>query len=180
MQLNRVCLPNPTYRVCSASVRIVVCVVCCCVGRSGLTTKMLSLAVHGNVVLAPARASAQPATCSASPRAAPRCVALKTASLASSRSVIPQRAQASSRSVPRRCVTAAAAPAEAPTYETYEVNLEKPLQVKFGRGNDGGAYVVSVANAPGYEEFEIGDKISKVRCVSFSPRQASSSREISS
>jgi len=60
-----------------------------------------------------------------------------------------------------RSVTVRAAAAET-TYETYEVELEKPLQVKFGRGNDGGAYVTSVGNAPGYEEFEIGDKISKV------------------
>jgi hypothetical protein len=68
-----------------------------------------------------------------------------------------------------RSVSVRAAAAET-TYETYEVELEKPLQVKFGRGNDGGAYVTSVANAPGYEEFEVGDKISKVRCVLRAPR----------
>lgn len=58
-----------------------------------------------------------------------------------------------------------AAETEAPvTAESYEVNLSKPLQVKFGRGNDGGAYVVQVAAGAGknYAKFQPGDKIKKV------------------
>ena len=38
------------------------------------------------------------------------------------------------------------------------------VQVKFGRGNDGGAYVVAKANSSTYDAFEIGDKILEVRC----------------
>eukprot|EP00241_Pyramimonas_parkeae_P006306 CAMPEP_0114246888 /NCGR_PEP_ID=MMETSP0058-20121206/12718_1 /TAXON_ID=36894 /ORGANISM="Pyramimonas parkeae, CCMP726" /LENGTH=414 /DNA_ID=CAMNT_0001360135 /DNA_START=49 /DNA_END=1295 /DNA_ORIENTATION=- len=47
--------------------------------------------------------------------------------------------------------------------ETYEVTLQKPLQVKFARGQDGGAYVIQVVpGAVGYEDFEEGDKIVRV------------------
>lgn len=50
--------------------------------------------------------------------------------------------------------------------ETYEVTLQKPLQVKFARGQDGGAYVIQVVpGAVGYEDFEEGDKIVRVRWV---------------
>lgn len=49
-------------------------------------------------------------------------------------------------------------------FKKYEVVLDKPLQVKFARGNDGGAYVVQVA--PGasaeYKKFTPGDKIVRV------------------
>jgi hypothetical protein len=36
------------------------------------------------------------------------------------------------------------------------------MNIKFMRGNDGGAYVVSVPPEPQYDAFEIGDKILKV------------------
>ena len=133
-------------------------------GQLDQTREMASSIVAAPVRIAtPARASA-PATCSACPaRAAPRAAAPRAASLASRSRPQQQLSMVrSARAV--RSVTVRAAAAET-TYETYEVELEKPLQVKFGRGNDGGAYVTSVGNAPGYEEFEIGDKISKVRCV---------------
>jgi|TARA_B110000459_G_scaffold144409_1_gene157323 tetratricopeptide (TPR) repeat protein len=49
------------------------------------------------------------------------------------------------------------------TEEFYEVTLPKPIDVKFARGNDGGAYVAFVPpNDPKYEVFEIGDKIEGV------------------
>eukprot|EP00238_Polyblepharides_amylifera_P002337 CAMPEP_0196592878 /NCGR_PEP_ID=MMETSP1081-20130531/74099_1 /TAXON_ID=36882 /ORGANISM="Pyramimonas amylifera, Strain CCMP720" /LENGTH=340 /DNA_ID=CAMNT_0041916695 /DNA_START=91 /DNA_END=1113 /DNA_ORIENTATION=+ len=47
-------------------------------------------------------------------------------------------------------------------YETFEIVLEKPLKVKFGRGNDGGAYVIQVASDPNYKQFTVGDKIKRV------------------
>jgi|TARA_B100000401_G_scaffold13515_1_gene8494 tetratricopeptide (TPR) repeat protein len=47
--------------------------------------------------------------------------------------------------------------------EFYEVTLPKPVNVKFVRGNDGGAYVGFVPpNDPKYDMFEIGDKIEGV------------------
>lgn len=52
--------------------------------------------------------------------------------------------------------------------ELYEAELEKPIGVKFTRGNDGGAYVINVPNDPRYDEFEIGDKVMKIS-ASFGP-----------
>ena len=47
--------------------------------------------------------------------------------------------------------------------DTYEVVIPKPIDVKFARGNDGGAYVVSIPeNDPKYDMFEVGDKIAAV------------------
>mmetsp|Transcript_7076 Transcript_7076/g.23451 ORF Transcript_7076/g.23451 Transcript_7076/m.23451 type:complete len:301 (+) Transcript_7076:25-927(+) len=44
--------------------------------------------------------------------------------------------------------------------ETYDATLPKPIQLKWGRGNDGGAYVVGVPeNDPLYADFAVGDKI---------------------
>jgi len=40
---------------------------------------------------------------------------------------------------------------------------DKPLGLKFGRGSDGGAYLVSKTAAPEYAQFEVGDKILEVR-----------------
>ena len=40
--------------------------------------------------------------------------------------------------------------------------LPKPIELKFNRGNDGGAYVVFVPNDPAYERFQVGDKIEGV------------------
>lgn len=40
--------------------------------------------------------------------------------------------------------------------------LPKPIELKFNRGNDGGAYVVFVPSDPKYERFQIGDKIEAV------------------
>lgn len=59
-------------------------------------------------------------------------------------------------------VRADRAATEAPAGELYEVTLPKPIEVKFARGNDGGAYCVSVPPEPKYDAFEIGDKIMKV------------------
>lgn len=44
------------------------------------------------------------------------------------------------------------------------------VQIKFARGNDAGAYVISKANIPEYDMFEIGDKILEVRCACSSQR----------
>ncbi|EEH55744.1 uncharacterized protein MICPUCDRAFT_34253 [Micromonas pusilla CCMP1545] len=44
----------------------------------------------------------------------------------------------------------------------YDVTLPKPVGVKFARGNDGGAYVVSIPPEPMYDCFAIGDKVTKV------------------
>ena len=48
--------------------------------------------------------------------------------------------------------------------EEYEVYLQKPLGVKFARGNDGGAYVLASNAAMGNTSSEItpGDKVIKV------------------
>ena len=63
----------------------------------------------------------------------------------------------------RVVVRADGAATEAPAVaETYEVTLPKPIEVKFARGNDGGAYCVVVPPEPQYDMFEIGDKILKV------------------
>lgn len=40
--------------------------------------------------------------------------------------------------------------------------LPKPIELKFNRGNDGGAYVVFVPSDPKYDRFQIGDKIEAV------------------
>ena len=65
-----------------------------------------------------------------------------------------------SRSVVR--AEGSSATAEAATEELYEVTLPKPIGVKFARGNDGGAYCVSVPPEPQYDMFEVGDRIMKV------------------
>jgi hypothetical protein len=68
--------------------------------------------------------------------------------------------------VSRRVATqAAAAPVDPKVDTTYEVELTKPIKVKFARGNDGGAYVVQVPDDPLYADFEIADKIVEIRCV---------------
>jgi len=46
--------------------------------------------------------------------------------------------------------------------EFYEITLPKPVEIKFARGVDGGAYAVSIPPDPKYDSFEIGDKITKV------------------
>ncbi|CEG01201.1 Tetratricopeptide-like helical [Ostreococcus tauri] len=46
--------------------------------------------------------------------------------------------------------------------DIYEATLPKPIELKFNRGNDGGAYVVFVPNDPAYERFQVGDKIEGV------------------
>jgi len=56
----------------------------------------------------------------------------------------------------------ASAPAEGAVYEGV---FEKPLGVKFTRGNDGGAYVISKSADPAYDQFEVGDKILEIRRV---------------
>jgi len=59
----------------------------------------------------------------------------------------------------------ASAPAEGAVYEGV---FEKPLGVKFTRGNDGGAYVISKSADPAYDQFEVGDKILEIS-ASFGP-----------
>ena len=46
-----------------------------------------------------------------------------------------------------------------------QVNLEKPLGVKFARGNDGGCFVISSDPRRGSVDpkFEVGDKIIEIR-----------------
>ena len=63
-----------------------------------------------------------------------------------------------------RCSASSAPPAAAA--EPYEGVFDKPLGLKFARGNDGGAYLISKSPAPEYASFEIGDKILEVRCAS--------------
>jgi len=46
--------------------------------------------------------------------------------------------------------------------DTYELNLAKPIELKFNRGNDGGAYVVFVPTEKKYDGIEIGDRIEAV------------------
>jgi len=46
--------------------------------------------------------------------------------------------------------------------ETYELTLAKPIELKFNRGNDGGAYVVYVPSDAKYDKVEIGDRIEAV------------------
>ena len=62
---------------------------------------------------------------------------------------------------------APAAAAAAPSGEAaiYEGVYNKPLGVKFARGNDGGAYVISKSADPAYDQFTVGDKILEVRRV---------------
>lgn len=45
--------------------------------------------------------------------------------------------------------------------EFYEVNMEKPIQLKFCRGNDGGAYIKGIGRDPRFdmEQFSVGDKV---------------------
>jgi len=43
--------------------------------------------------------------------------------------------------------------------DIYSVTLKKPIQVKFTRGADGGAYVLSKGSDPDAAQIEIGDKI---------------------
>jgi len=66
----------------------------------------------------------------------------------------------------RRARSAVRVSAEAETAvkpeDLYEVTLEKPIDVKFMRGADGGAYCVVVPPEPQYDDFEIGDKILKI------------------
>jgi hypothetical protein len=64
------------------------------------------------------------------------------------------------RAPPARCSSTAEAP---PAAAPYEGVFDKPLGLKFSRGNDGGAYLVSKTPAPEYAEFNIGDKILEVR-----------------
>ena len=48
--------------------------------------------------------------------------------------------------------------------EYYEVDLPKPLGVKFGRGTDGGAYISGIDGRRGSvtEDMQIGDKLVQV------------------
>jgi len=66
----------------------------------------------------------------------------------------------------RRCTAPAAAEAATPSAtsepEFYDFILEKPLMVKFTRGNDGKTYVVGVPTDAKYACFEVGDRVVKV------------------
>ena len=44
----------------------------------------------------------------------------------------------------------------------HTATLPKPIELKFNRGNDGGAYVVFVPTDPIYDRFQVGDKIEAV------------------
>ena len=44
----------------------------------------------------------------------------------------------------------------------HTATLPKPIELKFNRGNDGGAYVVFVPTDPIYDRFKVGDKIEAV------------------
>ena len=46
--------------------------------------------------------------------------------------------------------------------DVYEKTIPKPIELKFQRGNDGGAYVVFVPSDPKYDDFKVGDKIEAV------------------
>ena len=47
----------------------------------------------------------------------------------------------------------------------YDGVFPKPLGVKFARGSDGGAYVISKSAEEAYAQFNVGDKILEVRRV---------------
>ena len=47
----------------------------------------------------------------------------------------------------------------------YDGVFPKPLGVKFARGGDGGAYVISKSAEEAYAQFNVGDKILEVRRV---------------
>ena len=47
-------------------------------------------------------------------------------------------------------------------YSLGAATLPKPIELKFNRGNDGGAYVVFVPTDPKYDQFQVGDKIEAV------------------
>jgi hypothetical protein len=106
---------------------------------------------------APRRAAASPA---AHAHAAGRAPAGAVLAARAPRSAAPhaaRRAPAAPRASPR------AATATATEERLYEANLDKPLGLKFARGNDGGAYLLSKSADPKYEDFEVGDKIVEVR-----------------
>ena len=47
-------------------------------------------------------------------------------------------------------------------FHFHTATLPKPIELKFNRGNDGGAYVVFVPTDPIYDRFQVGDKIEAV------------------
>uniref|UniRef100_A0A7S1NLC2 PDZ domain-containing protein n=1 Tax=Eutreptiella gymnastica TaxID=73025 RepID=A0A7S1NLC2_9EUGL len=52
--------------------------------------------------------------------------------------------------------------------EFYEVELEKPLKIGLGRGNDGRVYIARVPPGKEYEKFTVGDMVTKCS-ASFGP-----------
>lgn len=60
--------------------------------------------------------------------------------------------------------TASAAPGTSTKEEFYEVFLQKPLGIKFARGNDGGAYVIRTDPTLGNTDpnVQVGDKVVKI------------------
>jgi len=70
------------------------------------------------------------------------------------------------RSRDRSKATATDGPEAGP--ELYEVELEKPLKIGLGRGNDGRVYIARVPPGKEYEKFTTGDRITKCS-ASFGP-----------
>jgi hypothetical protein len=100
----------------------------------------------------------------ASPAAARAAASLSLSAAGPAHAARAGRAAAAPRRVRASATAAEDAPAAA-AERTYEANLDKPLGIKFARGRDGGAYVISKSADPRYDEFEIGDKIVEVRCA---------------
>ena len=81
---------------------------------------------------------------------------------------LPARGQRhAARPVASAADTAESASAGAAAAEgvVYDGVFPKPLGVKFARGADGGAYVISKSAEEAYAQFEVGDKILEVRRV---------------
>ena len=70
------------------------------------------------------------------------------------------------RSTLARSAASAEAQPAAALGEPYEGVFDKPLRdLKFSRGNDGGAYLSQKSADPAYDAFTVGDKILEVRRV---------------
>jgi len=100
----------------------------------------------------------------ASARAPVASVLLASAPRAAPTRAVTASAQAPSRDVkPTGAPPSASAPGES-AKDFYEVDLPKPLGVKFGRGNDGGAYISAIDARRGSvtDDMQVGDKVVKV------------------
>jgi hypothetical protein len=78
---------------------------------------------------------------------------------------LPARGQRQASRPAAAADTAEAAAAASVEGAIYDGVFPKPLGVKFARGGDGGAYVISKSAEEAYAQFNVGDKILEVRRV---------------